>query len=135
MADFSVAVEQWVKKAKERAEQAYRAIAEDALARAKELTPVDTGYLRANFVTVLEGEAIPKDEPTPETMAGINRAKVGDTILIVNPVPYARRIEYGFVGEDSLGRKYDQKGRHMVAQTVAEMPRIAEEAVKRVTRP
>ena len=27
-------------------------------------------------------------------------------------VPYARRVEFGFVGQDKLGRNYDQKGRY-----------------------
>jgi hypothetical protein len=53
-------------------------------------------------------------------------AKAGDVVIIVNPTAYARRIEYGFTGEDSLGRYYNQPGHHMAQQTVAEMPAIAQ---------
>ena len=60
-------------------------------AEAKTLCPVDTGRLRDSIATTLV-----VDEPDQQI------AKVApDT-------PYARRIEYGFVGPDSLGRQYHQ---------------------------
>ena len=59
--------------------------------RAKELAPYKTGELRRSITTsVLES--------TP-TMA---RVAIGSDKV------YARRIEYGFVGKDSLGRRYNQ---------------------------
>jgi hypothetical protein len=131
MADFVVSVEQWVSQARDRATEAFRAIATDALARVKELTPVDTGYLRANFVDVLSADAIPKPSAAPSVGAEIANAKIGDTIFIVNPVEYARRIEYGFVGQDARGRNVNQVGRYMVTQTVAELPQIAQNVLQR----
>jgi len=68
----------------------------------------------------------------PEPADVIARAELGDTITIINPVVYARRVEYGYVGEDSLGRHYNQQGRHMVGQTIAEMPQIAANAIARI---
>jgi hypothetical protein len=130
--DFRVQVEQWVVRAKGRAQEAFRAIAQDASTRVKELTPVRTGYLRANWSAILDGEAEPKPGAAPPAEAAIGRAALGDTIHVLNPVVYARRVEFGFVGEDSLGRKYNQRGRGMVQQTVAEMPRLSERAVARV---
>lgn len=32
----------------------------------------------------------------------------GDSAEVSNPMPYAARLEYGFVGTDSLGRHYNQ---------------------------
>lgn len=132
--DFSVQVTEWVNKAKDKANAVFRGIAEEALGRVKELTPVKTGYLRANFVDVLNPIEIPSPTASPPVGLAISRAKIGDTIYIVNPVRYARRIEYGFVGRDSLGRLYNQKGRFMVTQTVAEMEAIATRVAERMAR-
>lgn len=49
--------------------------------------------------------------------------------VISNPVVYARRVEFGFQGTDDKGRTYHQQGRHMLAQTIAELPAIAQSAV------
>lgn len=134
MADFAANVRQWVDKAKRRAEVAFRTIASESVAAVKEKTPVKTGFLRANFVDVLSVDALPKPSAAPEVGVAISQARLGDTIYVLNPVVYARRIEYGFVGTDSLGRRYNQPGRGMVAQTVAEIPQIAERVVERMRR-
>lgn len=133
MPDFSVDVSDWIERAKARSSAAFRATAMGAVERVKELTPVDTGFLRANWVDLRPGEA----EPTPFAAQFVGKAieasEAGDVIIIANPVKYARRIEFGFVGEDALGRKFNQPARGMVAQTVLEVPKIAEEAVASLT--
>ena len=58
---------------------------------AKNLAPVDTGRLRDSIHTELT-------EDTP----------VRQTREIKPDTPYAHRLEYGFVGTDSLGRHYNQ---------------------------
>jgi hypothetical protein len=132
MADFTSDVSKWCDQAGALATAVFQAIAFDAVQRVQELTPVDTGFLRSNWTAIAPGDAEPvagRVQPAGEAIA---KAKVGQVILIINPVVYARRIEYGFVGEDKLGRYYHQKGRHMVAQTMAEMPSIAERAKARI---
>lgn len=129
---FAVGVERWVAMAKERAAEAFREIGLAASWVVKEHTPVQTGWLRANWVDLLNDAAVPVPSGTPMVGVAIASAQLGDVIHIVNPVPYALRVEFGFVGTDSLGRHYNQPGRGMVAQTLAEMPAIAEAAVKRV---
>jgi Bacteriophage HK97-gp10, putative tail-component len=133
-ADFSFAVTEWVNKAGARANELFRTIATDAVNRVKELTPVDTGFLRSNWTAILQGEAEPKagDVQAPQSAVTISHARIGDVIIILNPTAYARRIEYGFVGEDSLGRHYNQQGHHMVAQTMSEMTSIANAAAARL---
>jgi hypothetical protein len=111
-----------------------RVIATDAVNRVKELTPVDTGFLRSNWTVMLPGDVEPIAGRVPDPVAALQRARVGQRITIINPTVYARRIEYGFVGEDSLGRHYHQQGHHMVAQTLAELPSIAERATARLGR-
>lgn len=131
--DFAFKVAAFVEKAKANADKAFRGVATEAIGRVKELTPVKTGFLRANFVDVLKVDAIPKPSADQSVGQAIDQARIGDTIFIVNPVPYARRVEYGFVGTDKLGRSYNQPGRGMVQQTVAELPQIAERVVRRFT--
>jgi hypothetical protein len=134
MADeFSVQVGQWVEKALGRATQAFQATAQDAVARVKELTPVKTGYLRANWTAIQGGDAVPVAGAVPDPAEAIAALKIGDVVAIVNPVVYARRVEFGFVGQDSLGRHYNQAGAGMVQQTIIEVPEMAMQAVTRVS--
>jgi hypothetical protein len=129
---FNVSVKKWIALAGSRADEAFLATCLDAVDRVKQLTPVKTGYLRANWTAVREGDQMPvagSETPAETALAGL---KWGETVYIVNPVVYARRIEYGFVGEDSAGRHYNQAGRGMLQQTVQELPQIAEQAVLRI---
>jgi hypothetical protein len=132
MADFSEEVTRWVNDAGALASSVFRAIAFDAVQRIQELTPVDTGFLRSNWTVIRKGDPEPVAGRVPPPTATLGEAVVGDVLIIINPVVYARRIEYGFVGEDSLGRYYNQSGRHMVAQTMSELPAIAAAARARV---
>lgn len=130
-AQFTVDVSRFVAKAKRDMDGLFRAIALEALARVKELTPVKTGYLRANFIATLDPQQVREPGTGQGGEAAIAQAKAGDTIFIVNPVVYARRVEFGFVGEDSKGRSYNQPGRGMVQQTVTELPSIARRVARR----
>lgn len=126
---FTVDVSRWVKRAKAQQDLAFRAITQAAVDRVKELTPVDTGFLRANWQVVPAGAALPKPSAAPDSAGVVANAKAGEVLLIVNPVEYAPRINFGFVGEDSRGRKIAQTGRHMVEQTIREMPALARRAL------
>ena len=133
MADFDFMVTRWCDRAGTAAEAVFRTIATDAVNRVKELTPVDTGFLRSNWTAVKQGEEEPVAGRVPDPARAIQQLRLGQVVVILNPTVYARRIEYGFVGEDSLGRHYNQSGRHMVAQTLAELPAIADRALSRLT--
>lgn len=133
MADFDIEVSRWVDgKAKPAANAILRVGAIDMVNRVKELTPVDTGFLRSNWTAIIKGGEEPIAGRVQPPEAVIMSARIGDVIVILNPTIYARRIEYGFVGEDSLGRHFHQQGVHMVAQTMAEAPAIFDAAVARV---
>ena len=134
MEDFSVSVAKWVKKAKGNADFVFQQIALDALARVKELTPVRTGYLKAGWQASLGSTVAPGQDATTDSATVIAQASIGDTIVIFNPVVYARRIEYGFHGVDSLGRHYHEKGRHMMQQTISEIPSIAAKVLASVKK-
>jgi hypothetical protein len=134
MADFTFEVTRWVDRAREHANEVLRTIAMDAVNRVKELTPVDTGFLRSNWTAIRKGEEEPVAGRVPDPARFMLTARVGDVIVIVNPTVYARVVEYGFVGVDSLGRHHNRQGVHMMAQTMAELPAIADRALSRLGR-
>jgi hypothetical protein len=89
--DFSSQVGAWCDLAGARARVAFLAIAYGAQARVKQLTPVDTGYLRANWQVVRGGQAIPveriprqknedTDRETATSIAGAVAGMVGGTV-------------------------------------------------------
>lgn len=88
-------------------------------------TPVDTGFLRGSWQPSI-GE--PKSNPGTLDPSGgkaitdvvmiVNGMNLGDSFFMLNNAAYARRLEYGFVGKDSLGRAYNQPGRFYVTDNV-----------------
>lgn len=113
MADeFDISIAKWVDRQKARKAEYVQAFGENLVTRLKEHTPVVTGNLRARW-----------------HVAEITE----DHLLIVNDAAYARRVNFGFNGKDSLGRSYHQRGSHIVEQTlvdVAEIARQTEEDLK-----
>lgn len=132
MADFAEDVSRWVDRRRRDADETFRTIATDVVNRVKELTPVKTGFLRSNWTAIRKGDAEPIPGRVPDPFLALQTARIGDTISVINPTVYARRIEYGFVGEDKLGRHYNQQGAHMMQQTMSELPTIAEKTVARI---
>lgn len=127
---FVVSVAAFVERAREKADLALRATAYAALARVMQLTPVNTGYLRASWQVSLLGstEAI----TSRSNMTVLATLRMGDRVVISNPVRYAMRIEYGFVGTDKLGRRYNQQGVGMMHQTISELAMISQQATAKV---
>ena len=68
---------------------------------------VDTGNLKGSITYALATSASTVSGPTkPED--GLKAHGNKDWVHIGTNVKYARRIEYGFVGRDRLGRNYNQ---------------------------
>jgi len=57
---------------------------------------------------------------------------LGDTIYIGYQAAYARRLNYGFVGDDSLGRTYNQEGAHFVEYAASMWPILVQLAAEEV---
>lgn len=94
-------------------------------------TPIDVGFLVGNWQPSLNAPNLSLDEAGTgngyaQSKIGIVIAgiKAGDVFYYTNNAAYARRIEYGFVGPDSLGRVYNQQGRHMVTANIKRWPSI-----------
>lgn len=94
-------------------------------------TPVDTGYLRGSWVPSI-GQAPQLRDGRTDPGGGaaladlgvkLSGMRLGDVFWFANSAAYARRIEYGFTGTDSLGRSFDQRGRFFVRDNVRRIPR------------
>jgi hypothetical protein len=86
--------------------------------------PVKTGNLARSVVV---------DNKPPQTIEGLAKGdfslgianiKPGDTIYIGWQAAYSRRLNYGFVGADSLGRVFNQSGYGFAEATAAQWPAI-----------
>ncbi|MFG1330199.1 HK97 gp10 family phage protein [Xanthobacter autotrophicus] len=126
---FSAQVDAWVKEVKTRELAVFRGSAQRVIAEMQTPAgdggrmPVDTGFLRASLQMTLNA---PATGPLQKPLKGSGRlgtgqfdfrfdhAELGDMIYATYGAAYARRLEYGFVGQDSLGRTYNQVGKAFV---------------------
>jgi hypothetical protein len=136
---FSNQVNAFVKKAQAARQEAYHEGLKDFRDALLTATPIDTGNLRASLQTSNAGEI--KAGPYKEygsqynvasSNAIINAAGDGDRVSFVYRAPYARRLEYGFTGIDSLGRHYNQQGRFWIKATSKRFVSIMRAAATRV---
>jgi len=70
--------------------------------------PVDTGFLRNSVAASVEG--MPTDGAQPPALV-FATLELGQTVWAGWTAAYAMRMEHGFYGDDSLGRKYAQPGK------------------------
>lgn len=98
--------------------------------------PVKTGNLRRSFMASTAEMPSIKPEKSEFSDLGsaselvIAGAALGSTVFIGAQAAYAARLNYGFVGEDSLGRTYNQTGYGFIEAVSQRWPQIvaAEEA-------
>jgi len=118
---FSNAVNKWTKQTKERSEEAFQIGLLDFFMMLRDTAPIDTGFLRSSL-TVGKNGNIPHGPNAAygsvyndtRALSVLDGLKLGDRVTMVFNAPYARRLEYGFVGADSLGRFYNQAGRYWI---------------------
>lgn len=132
MVDFDVAVAQWAEKAKDKLNDFAREFCLDIRDEIITNTPVDTGDLQSSWWESLDAPEAHFFTPETRPPAPVFTTVAGHVWYLMNGAAYARRIEYGFVGEDSLGRVYNQQPRAMVRNAVARAPVIAEAVLARL---
>lgn len=107
-----------------------------------EATPVKYGFLRGSWHAAVnsepEGGTSGVTDPggamaNARITAAAASVQVGDIFYIVNTAAYAARLEYGFVGADSLGRVYNQQPRRFVLQVVSLAREIALGVARRLS--
>ncbi|MCW0979411.1 HK97 gp10 family phage protein [Agrobacterium sp. BT-220-3] len=84
--------------------------------------PVDTGNLRNSLASGLNGTMGAPDASS--YVVTLSQMEIGDIAQFAWTAPYARRIELGFSGKDSLGRTYEQAGTHFLSSAVAQWPQF-----------
>lgn len=130
---FSAAVDEWVRATKARTDAVFKTAAEKLAEEILERTPIITGTLAHSFQA--SGTQIPMARaavtPGPINLT-IQSIPPGEPIVLFFSVAYAARVEYGFVGEDSLGRSFNQQGRGMIRLAVMNWQHIVDEAAREV---
>lgn len=140
---FSATVDAWVLKTKERSEAVFKKSAERLSEEVKNPAnlPVVTGFLRRSLMAStasmpsLDTKTAPDDKVKYPDNQGeinlvINGSSLGDTIFLGFTAVYARRLNYGFTGTDSLGRKYNQAGKQFAGLAAQKWPQIVSEVVR-----
>lgn len=118
---FSAAVNKWTKDTEQRSQEAFQMGILDFFIHLRDTTPIDTGFLRSSLTLGKNGN-VPSGpnaeygsvQNDVQALNVIGSLKLGDRVTMVYNATYARRLEYGFVGFDSLGRFYNQAGRFWI---------------------
>lgn len=125
MSSFSASVADFVKRAKEAQDAIYRDSVQDVIADAQldrgngGRMPVDTGYLRNTMASDLNGAGMFATDQKNEISLTLVEMGAGDIAHFAWTADYAMRQELGFVGDDSLGRTYEQGGNYFVTGAAA----------------
>ena len=141
MTEFEAAITDWENRVEDDLLAVARQSCQTLAFRVLTDTNVDTGYLRGSWQPAI-GEmaaAIDADKVSLDPGGGLGQAalavvianlKLGETFYYTNNCVYAMRIEYGFVGEDSLGRYYNQAGHYFTTNNVAQWGSIVTQTVE-----
>ncbi|MFD2235945.1 HK97 gp10 family phage protein [Aureimonas populi] len=103
MAGFADQIAAWSEKTREKLETAVRKIALDAFTEVILMSPVDTGRFRGNWQVAIGNiptGTVEIDDKTGTATIGKVQAETlklqaGQTIFLVNNLPYAQALEYG----------------------------------------
>jgi hypothetical protein len=130
------------RKLQKRADQMCRGLALEAGKRIVERTPVDTGRARGNWnfsIGTVDGSTTEHTDKTGTTTiskirSGTKAAKFGDTMYIVNGLPYIHKLEHGGYGPGpkTVGGFSTQAPAGMVRVVAAELQPIADEIARKV---
>jgi hypothetical protein len=110
-ADFALQIEAWCERAKKRMDATARLVTLEMFTKIIQRSPVRSGRFRANWQVGID--AIPTglirvNDVTGElaiskATAAIMKLKAGQKIHLVNNLPYARRLEYGYSRQAPAG--------------------------------
>lgn len=128
---FSLQIEKWTEETQKRVTLAVRKIALDVFERIILKSPVDTGRFRGNWQVqigsiptgTLEIDDKSGQVTLAKAQAEVLGVKAGDTIFLINNLPYAQRLEYGWSNQAPEG---------MVRTTVAEYQPIVDQVVREI---
>lgn len=131
---FAAQVSEWCQQVEGAAEAVFQTAAQEVANEVREplasggRMPIDTGNLRRSLMA--STSAMPTIKPDQETFSDsglelvIAGAELGSTVYLGFQAAYAARMNFGFVGEDSLGRVYNQTGYGFVDAVAQRWPQI-----------
>ena len=142
MGQFSSIVDQWTKETEQRMTAVWRQSIDD-LADTMNRTRANGGrlpHLTGNLMrsllastSAMPSTGGPNAKYTGQDVGLVTAGlQLDQTVWLGYQAIYARRLNYGFVGQDSLGRTYNQAGAHFVEGAIAEWPSIVERAVAKI---
>lgn len=96
--------------------------------------PFLTGNLARSLLASAAGMPPISDDEYSDSNVGAVTATLeyGQAVWLGYQAAYARRRNYGFVGQDSLGRSYDESGDHFVEGAIENWQAIVDQAVKEI---
>jgi len=134
MVDYTFAtLDQWTKKEQRRTDAVLKDATQSVIAVAQTSRdhggrmPVITNKLRGSLQSSIAGGASGEGEKSHILVAPL--MKGGDLATFTWTAEYARRVNNGFTGADSLGRNYSQAGAHFVEGAVDQWPAIVRASI------
>jgi hypothetical protein len=143
---FASQVAEWVEETNKRMIAVFRtstSMVIEEMQRTKNqggLNRIDLGHHLASLqvgINTPPQEAIkkaPEGAAPPFSIGAVDAviagAALGDTIMASYGMAYSLRLEYGFEGTDSLGRKYNQPPYAFVRTAAQRWPQIVQEATE-----
>jgi hypothetical protein len=141
---FAAQVSEWVKAEQEREAAVLRTAAQmvannvrTSVAQGGRI-PVDTGNLKNSLMaSTTSMPTVDQQEKQYADQSGeieliIANLDVGETLYLGFQAAYGPRMNYGFVGEDSLGRLYNQAGYGFVDAEAQDWPQTVKRAEETV---
>lgn len=140
--DFAAHVDQWTRDMESRMLAVFKRAVEllaEELAKAQGnggRTPKLTGNLIRSILAQIG--SMPSQGGAGAQYGGqdvglvVAGAILGDSISLGFQANYARRLNYGFVGQDSSGRNYNQAGSFFVEAAAAKWPQFVTQAAAEI---
>jgi hypothetical protein len=135
---FAATIGDWAREELERSEAVFQMAAQTVANEVRTSVaeggrmPIDTGNLRRSLMASTAEMPSVKPEQTDFADGGVEMviggAELGSTVYLGFQAAYALRMEYGFVGTDSLGRVYNQTGFGFVEAVAQRWQQIVNEA-------
>lgn len=138
MSNFSATVTEWARQSEARLKatrnRAIELLADDMTKTKGQggRVPFDTGNLARSLLASTGGMPETSRSAAEGSDVGLVTAKLAlsQAIWLGYQAEYARRMNYGFVGADSLGRVYNQAGNYFVEGAIAQWPQFVDQAAR-----
>lgn len=142
MTRFADQISEWGRQTEARTTAIYRRSVEilgEEMAKTRPQggrVPFQTGNLARSLLASTQAMPKTSEKPTAGVSVGLVAAtlRLDQTVWIGYQALYARRMNYGFVGADSLGRVYSQSGNYFLEGAIDQWQQIVGRASYEIQR-